>query len=157
RLAEFFATGRAPERLGSACANAVPHQAFRCQDGKYVAVGVLRDADWPRFCAALDLPDLAVDDRLATNAGRVAARAGLVPRLEDAFARRPAAWWLLHLNRACLPAGPFLDFEALRHHPQVLANGYIQEIDTPWGATLVPGPPWRFAGDALPVRTCPVP
>src|SRR5581483_9342324 len=131
----FFATGRAPERLGSACANAVPHQAFRCRDGKYVAVGVLRDADWPRFCAAIGRPELAGDPHFATNAGRVEARAALVPALEAAFAR------LLTLGRAGLPAGPFLDFEALRHHPQVLANGFIREIDTPWGPTLVPGPP----------------
>jgi crotonobetainyl-CoA:carnitine CoA-transferase CaiB-like acyl-CoA transferase len=118
---------------------------------------VLRDTDWPRFCAALDLPDLAADDRLATNAGRVAARARIVPRLAAAFAGAPAAWWLLHLHRAGLPAGPFLDFEALRHHPQVLANGYIREIDTPWGPTLVPGPPWRFGEESLPVSTCPIP
>ena len=73
RLAEYFAspTGDPPRPLGSAAATTVPHQAFRCQDGRWLAVGVEADEQWPRFCRAVDLPDLAGEERYRTNRDRV--------------------------------------------------------------------------------------
>ena len=36
-------------------------------------------------------------------------------------------------------------FDELRHHPQVLANGHLVDLDTPhWGRLQVDGLPWRF-------------
>ena len=146
RLAEYFATGEQPPPLGSAAATTAPHQAFECEDRRYIAIGVERDEQWPGFCAALNLTDLISDLRFATNSLRVKHRAALVPILEARFKTKPAAWWAMRLNQARVPNGPFLMFEQLRHHPQVLANGHIVEIDTPhWGRMHVDGLPWKFA------------
>jgi crotonobetainyl-CoA:carnitine CoA-transferase CaiB-like acyl-CoA transferase len=154
RLAEYFATGEQPPPLGSAAATTAPHQAFKCEDQKYLAIGVERDEQWPGFCRAMKLDELISDRRFATNAMRVTHRAELVPILTERFKTKPAAWWTIRLNQEKVPNGPFLTFEELRHHPQVLANGHIVEIDTPhWGRMQVDGLPWKFErSPAGPIR-----
>jgi crotonobetainyl-CoA:carnitine CoA-transferase CaiB-like acyl-CoA transferase len=145
RLAEYFATGEQPAPLGSAAATTAPHQAFPCEDRRYVAIGVERDEQWPGFCHALKLAELITDPRFATNPLRVTHRAELIPILAERFKTKPAAWWTIRLNKERVPNGPFLTFEELRQHPQVLANGHIVEIDTPhWGRIQVDGLPWKF-------------
>jgi len=145
RLAEYFATGRQPEPLGSAAATTAPHEAFECADRRYLAIGVERDEQWAGFCRALQLAELISDPRFATNPLRVEHRAELVPILAERFKTKPAAWWTIRLSKERVPNGPFLRFDELRHHPQVLANGHLVELDTPhWGRMHVDGLPWRF-------------
>ena len=154
RLAEYFATGEQPPPLGSAAATTAPHQAFECEDHRYLAIGVQRGEQWPGFCRALKLDELISDPRFATNPQRVRHRAELIPILAERLKTKPAAWWTIRLNKEQVPHGPFLTFEELRHHPQVLANGHIVEIDTPhWGQMYVDGLPWKFEGTpAGPIR-----
>jgi len=145
RLAEYFATGAQPRPLGSAASTTVPHQAFECADSRYLAIGVVNDAQWAGFCRALKLDDLITDSRFASNPLRVEHRAELIPMLAARFKIKPAAWWNLRLTREQVPNGPFLTFDELRYHPQVLANGHLVELDTPhWGKLNVDGLPWKF-------------
>ena len=145
RLSEYFATGEQPAPLGSAAATTAPHQAFKCQDQRYLAIGVERDEQWPGLCRALKLAELISDPRFTTNLLRVKHRAELIPILAERFKTKPAAWWMIRLNKERVPNGPFLTFEELRHHPQVVANGHIVEIDAPhWGRMHVDGLPWKF-------------
>jgi crotonobetainyl-CoA:carnitine CoA-transferase CaiB-like acyl-CoA transferase len=147
RLAEFFATGVQPAPMGSASPTTVPHQAFCAQDGRWLAVGVVADDQWPRFCRALALDDLTVDPRLATNPGRVAHRDLVVASVAERIATRPLAWWALQLGRERVPHSRLLDFDDLRHHPQVVANDQLVELDTAeYGPIVVEGSPWRFSG-----------
>ena len=154
RLAEYFATGVQPRPLGSAASTTVPHQAFECEDSRWLAIGVVNDDQWPGFCRALKLDELISDSRFASNPLRVQNRAELIPMLATRFKTKPAAWWNVRLTKEHVPNGPFLTFEELRYHPQVLANGHIVEIDTPhWGNLNVDGQPWKFDGTrAGPIR-----
>ncbi len=145
RLAEYFATAVQPRPLGSAAAATAPHQAFECEDRRYLAVGVERDDQWPGFCRALKLDQLIDDPRFANNAARVRNRAELVSILAPRFASKPATWWMIRLTREKVPNGPFLTFAELRYHPQVTANAHIADLDTPhWGTLSTEGLPWRF-------------
>jgi crotonobetainyl-CoA:carnitine CoA-transferase CaiB-like acyl-CoA transferase len=145
RLAEYFATGAQPRPLGSAASTTVPHQAFECEDSRYVAAGVVNNDQWPGFCRALKLDDLISDARFVSNPLRVENRAELIPILAARFRTKPAAWWIARLTREKVPNGPFLTFDELRYHPQVIANGHIVEIDTPhWGKLNVDSLPWKF-------------
>ncbi len=154
RLGEYFAAGAQTRPLGSATSTTVPHQAFACADSKYLAVGVVKESQWPGFCRALKLDELISDARFAANPLRVKNRAELIPILAARFKTKPAAWWILRLSKERVPNGPFLTFDELRYHPQVLANGHIAEIDTPhWGRLEVDSPPWNFdRTPAAPVR-----
>jgi crotonobetainyl-CoA:carnitine CoA-transferase CaiB-like acyl-CoA transferase len=146
RVAEYFATGEQPQPRGSATTTTVPHQAFLCEDQKYIAVGVVQEDQWPRFCRALKLEDLVNDPRFATNPKRVEHRAALLPLLEERFRTKPVAWWVIRLTKEQVPNSRIMDFEALRYHPQVLQNDQIIELQTPhWGALSVDGIPWKFS------------
>jgi crotonobetainyl-CoA:carnitine CoA-transferase CaiB-like acyl-CoA transferase len=97
-------SGEPPARWGNAHPNLVPYQLFAAADGPLV-VAVGSDAQWRACAGALDLPHLADDPRLATNAGRLAARAEVVDVLAMRIRERPAAEWLARLDAAGVPAG----------------------------------------------------
>ncbi len=146
RLAEYFATGEQPRPMGSATTTTVPHQAFLCQDRQYLAVGVVQEEQWPRFCRAIKREELVTDPRFATNPDRVNNRAALIPLLEACFLTKPVAWWVIRLTKEQVPNSRIMDFEALRYHPQVLQNEQIVELPTPhWGTLQVDGLPWTFS------------
>ncbi|MGH8014278.1 MAG: CaiB/BaiF CoA transferase family protein [Candidatus Binataceae bacterium] len=146
RIAEYLASGVQPAPLGSAAATTAPHQAFACQDKKYIAVGVTDDEQWTGLCRALGLESIINDTRFETNPARVANRDALSAILADKFAAKPAAWWLMRLSAENVPSGPFLTFDQLKYHPQVIDNQYIVEIDSPhWGHMYVDGLPWKFS------------
>lgn len=146
RVAEYFATNEQPKPMGSAVTTTVPHQAFLCEDQKYIAVGVVQEDQWPRFCRALKREELRDDPRFATNPQRVKNREALIPLLEERFRTKPAAWWAIRLTKEQVPNSRLMDFEALRYHPQVVQNEHIVELQTPhWGTLSVDGVPWKFS------------
>jgi crotonobetainyl-CoA:carnitine CoA-transferase CaiB-like acyl-CoA transferase len=150
RLAEFFATDSQPAPQGSAAATTVPHQAFACSDGKYVAVGVVSTSQWTGFCHALGCPDLIDRDYSATNADRVSNRDRLLPELEAVFATKPSIWWTQRLTAHGVPNSRILDTDWVRTHPQITANEYLVDLPTAhWEAVTVEAPPWKFDGTPL--------
>jgi len=148
RLAEYFATGTQPLPMGSAASTTVPHQAFLCEDGEYMAVGVEREDQWPRFCRAIGRDDLCQMLEYADNAGRVENRADLIELLEKIFLTKPVTWWELCLNRERVPntrVARTLDFQSFRRDPQITENGLLQDVMTPhWGTLCVDAMPWQF-------------
>jgi crotonobetainyl-CoA:carnitine CoA-transferase CaiB-like acyl-CoA transferase len=148
KLAEYFATGRQPQPMGSATSTTVPHQAFLCEDRKYIAVAVVEEEQWSRFCDAMGFGAEFVDDpRFATNPLRVEHRAELIPLLAERFASKPSMWWASRLRLARTPYSTVLDTEAVRNHPQVLANGFVERLETPhWGTLDIEGLPWVLHG-----------
>ena len=67
--------------MGSGLSSIVPYQAFPTSDGD-VMISAGNDALFRRLCAALDLPELAADERFVSNPMRVANRMELLPVLE---------------------------------------------------------------------------
>ena len=97
-------TGEEAKRHGNAHASIVPYQPFRTADGSIV-VAAANDGLYRKLCAAVERPDLASDERYATNDARVHNRVSLVAALEAVFAMRPTAEWLRVLLDAGVPAG----------------------------------------------------
>jgi crotonobetainyl-CoA:carnitine CoA-transferase CaiB-like acyl-CoA transferase len=97
--------GIVPGRMGTAHPNIVPYQAFHASDRPFIlAAG--NDRLFRRTCDVIGEPALADDARFTTNGDRVRHREALVPLLEQAFARRPAAEWLAALEEAQVPCAP---------------------------------------------------
>jgi crotonobetainyl-CoA:carnitine CoA-transferase CaiB-like acyl-CoA transferase len=80
-IAGYLGTGEEPGPMGSGLASIVPYQAFPTSDG-HVMISAGNDALFRRLCAALDLGEIATDERFASNPMRVANRSELVPVLE---------------------------------------------------------------------------
>jgi crotonobetainyl-CoA:carnitine CoA-transferase CaiB-like acyl-CoA transferase len=147
--------GAAPQRHGNAHANIVPYETFPTADGP-IAVGIGSDAQWQRFCALAGRPDLAAEPRYASNAGRVAARGELIPRLHEVFRARPAAEWLATLAAARIPAAPINDVPTALADPQTAARNMVQWVTHPaQGAQQTLGPVAKLSATPATVRAAP--
>ncbi len=155
QVGRYLATGEVPVPTGNDHRSIVPYGTFPCADG-FVNIAVGNDALWRRFCAALDDPDLGADARFATNEGRVTQRADLDRLLLPALARHPRADLMIRLEVAGVPCGPVNDLSDVFNDPHVQARGVAVPVPHPTlGETTVTSPPWRFGGEALPVRLAP--
>ncbi len=137
----FLVSGRAPGRLGNAHPNIVPYEAFAASDGHFVlAVG--NDDQFARFCEVAGKPELASDERFATNPRRVENREILSGIIAERMGTRSCAEWLSALDAAGVPCGPINNIEQLFDDPQAKARGLrieIPDIDDsgePTGGTL---------------------
>lgn len=107
-------TGADAKRWGNAHPNLVPYQCFDAADRPMV-VAVGNDTQWRACANALELTALAADAALATNAGRLHARARVVDAMAQTLRTKNAAEWIARLDAVGVPAGlvkPVL--EALR-------------------------------------------
>ena len=146
RFAEYTLAGKIPGPQGSASATTAPHQAFLCEDGRWLSVGVETEGQWRGLCEAIGRQDLPDDSRFKTNVDRVSNRKVLAQELEGVFATRYFRWWFVELTKKGVPAGPFYDFQDLWSHQHVIENRYIVEVDLPHqGRLIVGGVPWGFS------------
>ncbi|MFQ5814845.1 MAG: CaiB/BaiF CoA transferase family protein [Anaerolineae bacterium] len=144
RIADFFATGQNPQRLGSVSPIIAPSQSFRCLDGNFINISAPGEESWQRLCRALDLEHLQNEARFRTNHDRLRNRAALAEIIERRTAEAPAWWWLLHLRRHQVPCGPIYEFEDIARDRHFLDQGMVVRVQTPWGKVIRGGHPWRF-------------
>jgi len=140
--------GVVPGRLGNRHPSIAPYETFRAADGDF-AVAVGNDAIFARLCAAIGRPELAADERFATNAARLERRDELGAILEEAFAGAAAAEWVQRLSGAGVPAGPINDIgaafalaEALGLEPVWDADG-VRGVRSPLRLSETPAAPRR--------------
>jgi formyl-CoA transferase len=151
----FFATGEAPGREGNYHATIAPYGTFAVRDG-FINVAVGSDAQYRRFCEALDAPELASDPRFATNAQRQAARPELVREVEHRLANGSRAEWLDRLERHGIPAGPIMDLAEAFSSPLASDREMRVEIEHPQlGRISQVGSPWKMDGQSSPIRLAP--
>jgi len=150
-----FVTGVPPGRLGDAHPNIVPYETFATADGA-LAVAVGSERQWPRLCAALGVPGLAIDPRFDTNGGRVEHRGELRPILAASFRERDTAVWLAALDEAEVPCGPINDIVAAFAAPEAVALGMTIEQEHPaWGVIRQVGIPFTLSATPASIRTPP--
>lgn len=150
-----FVTGAAPGRRGNAHPNIVPYETFATADGQ-LAVAVGSERQWPRFCAALGVAELATDPRFATNGDRVEHRGELRPLLAARFATGSTARWIATLEAADVPCGPIQDVRTAFASPEAEALGMTLEVEHPaLGVLRQAGIPLVFEGTPGSIRTPP--
>lgn len=94
--------------------------AFRCADGKLVAVHLSSQAKfWQGLLAALDRIDLADDARFATREQRIANFAELTRVLADVVATKPRAEWMALFEAGDVPFAPVHNIPEVIDDPQV--------------------------------------
>jgi len=143
----YFASGRVPQRMGSAHSNIVPNQVFETSDGKLLTIAVGNDRLWKNFCKALGMENLADDPRFATNAKRVENRGMLIPILSDIMKRKTRDEWLEVLVREEVPAGPVYMMNEIFADPQVLHRNMLREVEHPTAGKIKQiGNPIKFVG-----------
>ena len=152
----YAASGDTPGPMGTGLGMIVPYEAFPAADGQLmIAAG--NDGSFRRLCDALDLDDIAADDRFAGNPGRVAHRAELVARLSERTRQESVAGLVERLQAAGVPCAPLLDVAGVVRDRQVEASGMLRPVaGTGAGAgPLDVATPVRWDGQRAPVRRPP--
>ena len=144
-----------PPRGGAEHATIFPYGPFAAGDGATVMLGLQNEREWAAFCTdVLRAPELAQDERFATNARRHEARAVLRPLIEAAFAALPAAEVVARLDAAGIAHAQVNAIADVWRHPQLAARGRWTSVDSPAGAIPALLPPGERPGDA---RMDPIP
>lgn len=153
---EALLTGEDPPRYGNSHPSIVPYGVFDAADGPLV-ITVGNNSQYQRFCLeVIGRPDLARDARFASNLGRSANRAELLPELVREIGARPRAALLLSLSQAGIPCGEVLGLHQALTSPRAMAAGLVTTQAHPVAGTAhVLAPPYRFDGERLPVRSAP--
>ena len=131
----YLVTGNAPAMMGNAHPNIVPYEAYKAAD-HYIILATGNDGQYQRFCSVAGRPDLATDERFATNRARVGNRAVLGPILNEIIAAKPRAFWLEELERVGVPCGPINNLEQVFNDNHVQARGARQEVEHSVGGSI---------------------
>jgi crotonobetainyl-CoA:carnitine CoA-transferase CaiB-like acyl-CoA transferase len=148
----YFATDKAPGRLGNRHPTIVPYETFPAADGEFVlAVG--NDDQWRRFC---DVANLEQEQRFATNRQRVENYHDLKPLLDGRLQAEPRSYWIERLTAAGVPCGSVRDLHEVFSDPQVREREMITQIEHATAGLLkLVGTPLKFSGTPGEIRTPP--
>jgi crotonobetainyl-CoA:carnitine CoA-transferase CaiB-like acyl-CoA transferase len=155
----YTLAGAVGGRVGNAHPSIAPYEVLPTGEGDLVlAVG--NDRQFGALCEVVGAPELATDERFATNGARVASREALRAALVALLAARGAADWVAALSDAGVPAGQVNDVagafalaESLGLDPIVelpRADGTVARLTrNPIGLSATP-PSYRSAPPDLP-------
>jgi crotonobetainyl-CoA:carnitine CoA-transferase CaiB-like acyl-CoA transferase len=151
----YLVSGEVPRRYGNAHASIVPYQVFRSSDG-CLAVGIGTDKQYRTFCEIAGAPELAADERFATNPARVRNRHALIPLLERIFEQRETRFWIERLWREGIPAGPINTVAKALADPNTQAREMVVEMPHPTaGAVRLLGSPLKLSQSPVAYRRPP--
>ena len=148
----YLISGDEPAANGSRSTNIAPSEAFRCSDGRYIAVSPTGAKFWEAFCASVGLPDLAFDDRFRERLARLRNVETLAEILRPVFAQKSSGEWAEHFFRARIPAAPVLTVpEALAQEVATLRSMVETAQDPRDGTTEVQflGNPFKYCGSLV--------
>jgi crotonobetainyl-CoA:carnitine CoA-transferase CaiB-like acyl-CoA transferase len=139
----YFASGKAPGRIGNAHPVVVPYQVFPAADG-FVIIACGNDTQFVKLCNALGVPEIGSDPKYKTNADRVVNRESLISGLCATTSKLTRAQILEKLDAVNVPAGPINNLDDVFADPQVIhrkmqlalksddaPNGTIPGVRTP--------------------------
>lgn len=132
QTSEYFGTGRAPKRLGSAHPRNAPYQAFEGSDKPFV-IAAGNDKLWWEVCEAVGRPELKQDERFATQPLRARNQEALAAILQEVFSKRMSTEWLQEFDRRGVPCAPINDFGEILADPHVEHMGLVKDLSLPNG------------------------
>jgi crotonobetainyl-CoA:carnitine CoA-transferase CaiB-like acyl-CoA transferase len=131
----YTSGGVVPTRMGNRHPSIAPYEALPCADGSLVlAVG--NDRQFAALCKVLGAPELAADERFATNPSRVRHREQLRAELTSLLAGRAAAEWAEILTDARVPAGVVNDIAGAFTLAKTLGLDPIVDVPRDDGGTV---------------------
>ena len=134
-------------RCGNTDPTLCPYDVYPCQDG-YFSAGLAAgsDAEWKRFCTAINMPELLEDARFASNELRLENYDILTPILTEYFKTKTKAELTEAFNANNIPSSPVNTIPELMHSPQLQARGMLVEIhDDGVGDYLAMGNPMMLS------------
>ncbi len=138
-----FEGAEPPVRAGASHATIYPYGPFPAGDGKRVMLGLQNEREWAVFCRqVLQQPELAGDERYASNERRLAAREVLDGIIGEAFKLLTSEQVIARLDAAQIANARLNSMHDVWAHPQLQARQRWTSVQTPAGevpALLPPG------------------
>lgn len=141
----WLTKGELPVPPGSSHMYSVPWQAFKVSDG-YVVIATRQEVFWERMCDAMDIEDIKIDQRFATNPKRVENRDILIPILENIFINKSVKEWIDLFREYEVPCAPVNNLDGAFGEPPVAERDMVVKYDHPTaGKIKLPGNPMKFS------------
>lgn len=138
-IPEYVGTGEIRQPSGTTLTGIVPTNTYSCRDGKYLIIGGNGDSIFKRLMHAIGRSDLAEDERLAENPGRVEHEALIDDALREWCLSHDLESCMAVLEEARIPAGPVLDASDIVKNAQYRARQMIRYLDHAGESIAVPG------------------
>lgn len=153
-MAQMAVTGQPAKPMPVRISAWAVYDKFETKEGELVFIGVVSDTQWQKFCAAFGLDDWAKDEELAKNAGRVAKRDDIIPKLNALFKGYGKDELTAKLEDTGLPFAPIAKPEDLFDDPHLNASGGLVPLTMPNNdaQTKLPNLPIEMGGQRLALR-----
>jgi len=129
-FASFFASGKEPQKSGSAAPYASPNEAFETLDG-WLMVAAYHPGRWTALCEVLGADDLEADVRFATNDDRVRNRDALHAALSRLFRDCTTSEWLVRLAPRDILCAPVSGYNDVVNSAAYRDSGIDSTVDHP--------------------------
>jgi crotonobetainyl-CoA:carnitine CoA-transferase CaiB-like acyl-CoA transferase len=127
----YFATGKVPDRMGTAHPSIVPYQGFETGDNKFILIAGANDRLFELFCKTIDQEKLLQDPRYKSNDERVKNREILICHLQRVFMKKPRDEWMEAFRKVGFPCAPVYTVDEIFKDPQVLHRNMLVKMDHP--------------------------
>ncbi len=126
-VASYLASGKLPQKMGSAMGMTAPYELFKTSDG-HVFIAAANDRLFSKVCDALKCPSLVSDERFARNDQRVKNRVVLHELIEKQTVGMSTQEAVQALRKVGAPCSELNNLSQVLSHEQVQATGMISSL-----------------------------
>lgn len=128
-MVEYTFSGVVTERRGSKGAITAISGALPCKDGHWVISQIHRPGRWAKFVEWVKDPDLAADPSLAEEENQMKRRDFILDRVLSWASQHSKNELVEQAQARHFPASPVSTTLDLVHDPQLIARGFLKQID----------------------------
>jgi crotonobetainyl-CoA:carnitine CoA-transferase CaiB-like acyl-CoA transferase len=147
-IVDYSMNGEARPPIGNRHPFLAPHNRYpSAGEDRWITVACETDAQFERLVTAMGLPELASDERFATNAARKANEEALDEIIGGWTAPRGHYEAMHHLQRFGVPAGAVLTTPELLADPHLRSrSAWASHTHPDAGTWEMESPPWKLNG-----------
>ncbi len=145
QVADYTVAGHHQEQAGNqAVSRKVTANLFRARDN-YLLLAVNDEKQYRALMTTIGCARVFDDPRFGDWFQRKTHEAALRAIIEEALEAADAKIWERRLNDAGAPCAGIWKIEEIIDHPQVIARGVLQSVDSPWGKLRLMGSGFQMA------------
>lgn len=151
----YLNSGQEAKKWGTATESIVPYESFPVKDG-YFTIGVGTDKHFKDFCQKIGCPELANDEKYASNKKRVQNRDKLLDFLKNILIMKTKKEWSQIFDGSSFPFAPVNSLQETFNDPHIKAIGLVENLKHPVaGEIKLVGPPVKYSESSNAVRSPP--
>lgn len=134
-FARYLNAGILPGPLGSGHPSMTPFEVYPTAD-RDIVIALGSEKDWPRFCNALQLPEMIDDPRYRTDAARIDNRARMNQVLNRVLTRNSSDYWQEKLLAASIPCSIIENIKSIAESPVAAEYRAFSAVTTAAGRDM---------------------